>query len=460
LQDGAGMSQTEVAVGRPKLEIKGSAAPKKNLGDIFALAVGTTTAMWATAYLCRVPGTLVPSPVILVLMLLILIGGGFVGGWRTARGARAGLISGLITGLLNLMILGSLGHDLSNDQRIIQYYSISLPLSVIICGTLGFAGAWIGSFLNPDRLQRIYPAGAFPLVTTLATLWLIMAGGMVTGMNAGLSVPDWPDTFHYGMFLFPLAHMTGGVFFEHTHRLFGCLVGLVTLIQCVYVWRHEQRRWVRWLSFTALVMVIIQGMMGGLRVTGHFTLATARHDMDPSSTLAIVHGIFGQMFFAVLVALTAVCSRSWQSGLVKHPRHSANTAIIAAWSLVGLLLVQLTLGSILRHEGKILAIHIMGAIFVLVLSVFCGARAWGANPDQPILQRIGIAMLVMVFLQVMLGVSAVIALSGQGPLKHPDMAQAIITTAHQVGGAVLLAIATLLAVWTMRLEEPITVPAM
>ena len=455
------MTQTERSVAFSKTSsIDEGVAPRKNWGDIFALAVGTTTTMWATAYLCRVPGTLVPSPAILVLMLLILVGGGFVGGWRTARGATAGLASGLITGLLNLLILGSLGHDLSNDQRIIQYYAISLPLSVVICGVLGLLGAWIGARFNPQRQQRIYPAGAFPLVTTLATLWLIMAGGMVTGMNAGLSVPDWPDTFHYGMFLFPLAHMTGGVFFEHTHRLFGCLVGLVTLIQAIYVWRHEKRRWVRWLSVTALAMVIIQGMMGGLRVTGHFTLATARHDVDPSSTLAIVHGIFGQMFFAVLVALTAVCSRSWQSGLIRHPRHSARIGVVAAWTLVGLLLVQLTLGSILRHEGKILALHITGAIFVLMLSVFCGARAWGANPDQPILQRIGIAMITMVFLQVMLGVTAVIALGGQGPLKHPDMAQAIITTTHQVGGAILLAIATLLAVWTMRLEEPIDVPVM
>ncbi len=454
------MTQTQDAVTLRKAPIDDRAVPRKNLGDIFALAIATTTTMWATAYLCRVPGTVVPSPVILALMLLILIGGGFVGGWRTARGPRAGLYSGLITGLLNLMILGSLGHDLSNDQLIIQYYIISLPLSVIICGSLGFLGALIGARLNPLRRQRIYPAGAFPLVTTLATLWLIMAGGMVTGMNAGLSVPDWPDTFHYGMFMFPLAHMTGGVFFEHTHRLFGCLVGLATLIQAIYVWRHERRRWVRWLSVTALVMVIIQGLMGGLRVTGHFTLATARHDMDPSSTLAIVHGIFGQMFFAVLVALAAACSRPWQSDMARRPRHSAKMNFIMTWALVGMLLVQLTLGSILRHEGKILVIHIMGAVVVLLLSVFCGARAWGTNPDQPILQRIGLALLTMVCLQVLLGISAVIALGGQGPLLHPDMAQAIITTAHQVGGAVLLAIATLLAVWSMRLEEPLNVSNM
>ncbi len=433
---------------------------KTNLGDIFALAVGTTTAMWVIGYLCRIPGAVVPSPVILVLMLMVLLAGGFVAGWRTARGPKAGLYSGLIVGLLNLLILGSLGHDLSNDQRIIRYYIISLPLSVIICGSLGFVGAWIGSRWNPQRQQRLYPKGAFTLVTALATLILIMAGGMVTGLHAGLSVPDWPDTFHYGMFLFPLAHMTGGIFFEHTHRLFACLVGLATLIQAIYIWRHDPRRWVRSVAMGALLMVIVQGLMGGLRVTGHFTLAEAAKDMDPSSTLAIIHGIFGQMFFAVLVALAAVCSRSWQSNLICHPRHSARVGLLCAWVLVGILLVQLTLGSILRHKGGVLPIHITVAIGVLILSIFTGARAWAANPDQPILQRLGIAMIVMVFLQVMLGVTAVIAIGGAGPLHHPDMAQAIITTAHQVGGAVLLAISILLAVWMMRLESPITLPEM
>jgi hypothetical protein len=54
----------------------------------------------------------------------------------------------------------------------------------------------------------------------------------------------------------------------------------------------------------------------------------------------------------------------------------------------------------------------------------------------------------------LLGLCAVIALGGGGPLAHPDLAQAIITTAHQTTGAVLLAIAVLLAVWTKRLESP------
>ena len=429
---------------------------RKDAGDVLAAGLATTVLMWSAGYIFRMPGDRVPAPLILLALVAILIGGGFMGAWRTRRGPIGGLWVGLISGSLNLLVLGSLGRDLTTDHRIIAYEFLWAPVSVISAGLLAWLGGFWGAKLNPDRRQYLHPEGSLTLSTVIATLVLIMAGGMVTGLNAGLSVPDWPDSFRFGMFFFPLSHMTGGVFFEHTHRLFGTLVGLATLIQTIYLFRHESRRWVKWTSFTALIMVIIQGLMGGLRVTGHFTLAKSRLDMDPSTPLAIAHGAFGQVFFAVLVVLAAVCSPSWTSNIQPKPRLSAQIGRGIAWTLVGVLLAQLTLGAILRHIGGVLLLHISVAVVVLLLALFSGARAWGLNPDQPILKRIGLALLCVVGLQVLLGVCAVIALGGGGPLEHPDMVQAMVTTAHQTAGAVLLAIAVLLAVWTVRLESPVS----
>jgi cytochrome c oxidase assembly protein subunit 15 len=428
---------------------------RKDAGDVLAVGLATTVLMWSIGYIFRMPGDRVPAPVILAALVAILISGGFMGAWRTRRGPIGGLWVGLISGSLNLLVLGSLGRDLTTDQRIAAYEFLWAPISVISAGLLAWLGGFFGAKFNPDRRQYLHPEGSFTLSTVIATLVLIMAGGMVTGLNAGLSVPDWPDSFKFGMFFFPLSHMTGGVFFEHTHRLFGTLVGLATLIQTIYLFRHEQRRWVKWTAFTALIMVIIQGLMGGLRVTGHFTLAKSRLGMDPSTPLAIVHGAFGQVFFAVLVFLAAVCSPSWTSDIKPKPRLSAHIGRGIAWTLVGILLVQLTLGSILRHVGGVLLLHISVAVVVLLLALFSGARAWGLNTDQPILKRVGLALLCVVTLQVLLGVCAVIALGGGGPLEHPDMAQAVVTTAHQTTGAILLAIAVLLAAWTVRLESPV-----
>lgn len=427
----------------------------RSFADLLALGFASSTGMWTIGYLCRMPGTAVPAPALLADMLALLFLGGLATTARTDRSVWAGFLTGLIAGGFNLLILGSLGHDLTTDHRMIAYAVISVPAALAISAILGLLGAVAGRWLNPARRQKMDGIAALTATTALATLVLVLAGGMVTGLNAGLSVPDWPDTFHYGMFVFPLSHMTGGVYYEHTHRLLATLVGLGTLVQTIYILLSEHRRWVKSLATAALLMVVAQGLLGGLRVTGHLTLAQARSHMDPSTTLAIVHGVFGQLFFGVLVALAAICSRSWRAGPQSIAKASARLDRTLAWSLVALLTIQLTLGSVLRHIGVVLAVHISVAVVVLLLCLFVGVRAWGMNPNSQILQRVGLALISVVTLQVLLGVAAVVAIGGQGPLTHPSMGQAIVTTAHQVTGAILLAMAVLTACWFTRLHRPL-----
>src|SRR4051812_3122795 len=98
----------------------------------------------------------------------------------------------------------------------------------------------------------------FVWFTAGATLFLICSGGMVTSKGVGLAVPDWPTTFGYNMFLFPVSKWVGGVFFEHTHRLIASTVGFLTIILSIGLWRSEHPRWVRNLGLAALVAVVIQ----------------------------------------------------------------------------------------------------------------------------------------------------------------------------------------------------------
>src|SRR5260370_8357205 len=72
----------------------------------------------------------------------------------------------------------------------------------------------------------------FAVISTISVLGLICSGGLVTSHEAGMAVPDWPNSFGYSMFLFPISRWVGGVFFEHTHRLIASGVGLLTLILC------------------------------------------------------------------------------------------------------------------------------------------------------------------------------------------------------------------------------------
>ena len=81
----------------------------------------------------------------------------------------------------------------------------------------------------------------FALATMLFALPLIFMGGLVTSKEVGLAVPDYPTSFGYNMFLLPLDQWVGnfGIYEEHSHRLMGSLVGLLTLILAVWLWRME-----------------------------------------------------------------------------------------------------------------------------------------------------------------------------------------------------------------------------
>src|SRR5712691_9078037 len=85
-----------------------------------------------------------------------------------------------------------------------------------------------------------------------ATLLLICSGGMVTSKGVGLAVPDWPTTFGYNMFMSPVSKWVGGIFFEHTHRLIASTVGFLTIILAIWIWRADERQWVRNLGVIAL----------------------------------------------------------------------------------------------------------------------------------------------------------------------------------------------------------------
>src|SRR5437588_5766919 len=100
------------------------------------------------------------------------------------------------------------------------------------------------------------------LLTAAATFPLIFMGGLVTSHGAGLAVPDWPNSFGYNMFLFPPSRWVGGIFYEHTHRLMGTVVGMLSIALTVWAWRTELRRWVRWLVTGLLLAVCVQGTLG------------------------------------------------------------------------------------------------------------------------------------------------------------------------------------------------------
>ena len=185
----------------------------------------------------------------------------------------------------------------------------------------------------------------FAWITCVATLFLICSGGMVTSKGVGLAVPDWPTTFGYNMFLFPVSKWIGGIFFEHTHRLIASAVGFLTIILAIWLWRSEPRKWVGNLGVIALGAVILQGVLGGLRVT------------MLKDEIGIFHACLAQAFLGLVVLIALVTSKFWRalSDAVVDPKKFAPIKTIATAATVAIY-AQLALGATMRHQHRDLAI--------------------------------------------------------------------------------------------------------
>src|SRR5580658_1204184 len=119
---------------------------------------------------------------------------------------------------------------------------------------------------QPAQGQFNRPLHAVALLLAVATFPLIFMGGLVTSHQAGMSVPDWPNSYGYNMFTFPPSRWVGPILFEHTHRLLASFVGMLSIVLTIVAFRTEPRRYARWLAAGVLATVIVQGILGGLRV--------------------------------------------------------------------------------------------------------------------------------------------------------------------------------------------------
>ena len=215
-------------------------------------------------------------------------------------------------------------------------------------------------------------------------------GGLVTSHGVGMAVPDWPTTYGYNMFFFPFSQWVGGVFYEHSHRLIASVVGLLTAILAIWVWlRHSRGRQrsivlcgiiatlglmgvrtqtmfialalvavavvifallqakadphpLRWIVLTAFALVLIQGVLGGLRVT------------QLRDEIGIFHGTLAQIFFALVCAIAIITSSRWaRSKIAVYDGGSLRYLYVLA---TGMIVLQLIIGATMRHQHAGLAI--------------------------------------------------------------------------------------------------------
>ncbi|MEE2937489.1 MAG: COX15/CtaA family protein [Planctomycetota bacterium] len=304
-------------------------------------------------------------------------------------------------------------------------------------------------------------------VLAVCLVWpLIWVGGLVTTYDAGMAVPDWPGTYGYNLFLYPLTTWVYGPFdllIEHGHRLLGAVVGLVAIGLVVAAKIREPRRWVLWLAVGILAAVISQGLLGGMRV------------MLGDRTLAMIHGCFGPAVFSLCVVCAVVNSSIWsRAGSVPAGAlpHINGRWLVCGGAILAISYLQLVLGAQLRHVQPItppryftliVAIHVMTAFALWILTglLYAGIRRCG----DLTLSRPGGALIGLVGVQIALGTGTWVvnygwpvflkSLPGASGflIQAKGFTESIIVTAHVATGSLILAVATLTLLRMARIRR-------
>jgi cytochrome c oxidase assembly protein subunit 15 len=283
----------------------------------------------------------------------------------------------------------------------------------------------------------------FAALVAASTAALIFAGGLVTSTGSGLAVPDWPNSYGWFMWAFPLSKMVGGIFYEHLHRLIASTVGFLIVVLAIWLYRAESRPWVRRLGYLALAAVITQGILGGITVLWYLPDA-----------ISIAHASLAQIVFCLTTTIALVTSHGWQRGYqpptTNHQPANATLQRIAIATTVAIY-IQIVIGATMRHTGAGLAIpdfplafghiipthwdakiaihfaHRVGAALVTVLIAATSGHVLYQHRRSGQLVRPAILLLMLVALQITLGALTVLS-----------QKQFIINSLHVVNGALVL----------------------
>ena len=313
----------------------------------------------------------------------------------------------------------------------------------------------------------------FAVFTAGVTLVLIGVGGVVTSKGVGLAVPDWPTTYGYNMFLFPFSKMVGGVFYEHSHRLVASTVGLLTAVLAGWIAWKDRRPWMRKLGWIAFLAVVLQGVLGGLRVVWL------------KDEIGIVHACLAQGFFVLVGAIGLFTTRWWSRfSSRKHPIAGCHALRRLALGTTILIFIQLILGASMRHQhaglsindfplayGRLIPlmdavslarinleriqwmdlpattafqialqfVHRIAAFLILAGVVWSAWRICKTNGLNPVLRGLSVIWVGLVAAQIVLGASTI------WTNKAADIA-----TAHVVVGSLTLLAGSLLSIILVR----------
>lgn len=299
-------------------------------------------------------------------------------------------------------------------------------------------------------------------VSVVWTLGLLFLGSVVHATESSLACPDWPTCFGS-----MVPEMTGGVFWEHLHRL---VAGGLVLMWVLATWlaRREtsDRPWIFRASLAGVALLLVQSVFGGLTViyqlpdlvsTTHLTLAfsfltlatvlaAATHgsgalEVDapggsaPPRLAGFAHGTGERLKLYAGIAAAAVLVQSVLGALVRHTDGGLSCPD-----------VPLCLGQVVPPLVNIqIQSHFFHRVMALVATAaVLGVTAWVLRSDMPErVRRWALAAAGLVLVQIGLGVWSVLTFLAIPPVSL-----------HTLVAALLLVVLTVLATFGARADDP------
>jgi cytochrome c oxidase assembly protein subunit 15 len=284
------------------------------------------------------------------------------------------------------------------------------------------------------------------VLTACCAVPLVLLGAEVTTKQVGMVDRQGfrPPSYLLAVLLNdPLREVGLGHVIEYSHRLFGFLVGLCSIVLALGLSLGTRRPVVRWLGWVALAAVSAQGLLGIFRV--NLDLLLGPH-------LALVHGLFAQLVFATLVGVAVVTSRTWlEAPAVREGPRLRRLSLL----VVVLLYAQIVFGAVVRHLQDRLAqrLHVLFAFVVLAAVLVLVQRLWQRGPELTAARRWAAGLVVLLVLQLLLGVEAWMGRFGSGVAVEelrPTPALDLVRTGHFVIGTLLFSTAVVVSLLLHR----------
>jgi cytochrome c oxidase assembly protein subunit 15 len=319
-------------------------------------------------------------------------------------------------------------------------------------------------FTQPIWIRRL------AIVICCATLPLIFIGGLVTTTDAGMAVPDWPNTYGYNMFLYPWTTWIAGpwdLFVEHGHRLLAASLGMLCILMCVVACKSRLSPLFKWLTVVTLLMVIGQGILGGQRV-----------NFD-ARFLAMLHGITGPIVFALtMIQVAAINSELRPAETIPSSLTRSKPRLFPLAALTTLLAYgQLLLGAQLRHGIEWLSAHQFRALGIFhmigasVITLAIVILFFTARRSTPALKSNSRWLLAMIVMQLVFGTATWLVNFGW-PLNYDNMpvilrdfisanptarsmSQTLTTTTHVALGSLILGTSSAMAFISWRTRRTV-----